>query len=60
MDIKMPNPMKRVTMEVPPRLMRGNGRPMTGSNPDTMAILTNTYKKNVKIILPASRRLNIS
>ena len=55
-----PNPMNRVTIEVPPLLISGNGKPITGTSPDTMAMLIKTYRKNVRVILPANRRPNKS
>jgi hypothetical protein len=42
MDIRIPKPASRVTIDVPPALIRGRGTPTTGSKPVTMAVLTNT------------------
>ena len=33
-------------MEVPPLLINGSGKPITGTRPETIAILMNTYRKN--------------
>lgn len=41
-DIKMPNPIKSVRIDVPPRLISGSGNPITGNRPETIAILTKT------------------
>jgi hypothetical protein len=42
MDIRIPNPAHRVTIEVPPALTSGSGTPTTGNKPVTMAVFTNT------------------
>lgn len=42
MDIKMPKPIIKVRMEVPPRLTSGKGTPTTGNKPETIPMLTNT------------------
>ncbi len=42
MDIRIPNPAMRVTNDVPPALISGNGTPTTGMRPVTMAEFTNT------------------
>ncbi len=41
-DMRIPNAAISVTMEVPPKLISGNGSPTTGSSPETMPMLTNT------------------
>ena len=37
----MPNAINKVSIEVPPYEINGNGAPTTGSNPVTIATLTN-------------------
>jgi hypothetical protein len=36
----MPNEAIKVTMEVPPKLIRGSGTPTTGNSPVTIPVLT--------------------
>jgi hypothetical protein len=59
-DIRRPKPINRVTTEVPPRETKGKGSPITGRSPETIAILTNIYKKKTKEMLPASKRPKLS
>ena len=41
MDIRIPKPAMRVTIDVPPALTSGSGTPTTGTRPVTMAVFTN-------------------
>jgi hypothetical protein len=41
-DIRIPNPTIRVTIDVPPKLTSGKGMPTTGTIPVTMAVFTKT------------------
>ena len=43
---------------VPPYDTSGSGMPTTGSNPLTIAMLTNAYLKNIKVIAPPMSRAN--
>ena len=54
--MRIPKPAISVTIEVPPKETRGSGTPTTGTSPVTMAVFTNTYTMNVRLIEPASRR----
>ena len=49
-----------VTIDVPPKLTSGKGTPTTGISPETIAVLTNTYTKKVRLIEPASNREKVS
>ena len=56
MDMRIPNPAMSVTIDVPPKLTSGRGMPTTGPRPVTIAVLTKTYTKKVRLMLPAARR----
>jgi hypothetical protein len=58
--MRRPNPKNNVTTDVPPREIKGKGSPITGRSPETIAILTNIYKKKTNEILPASKRPKLS
>jgi hypothetical protein len=49
----MPRDAKSVRSDDPPKLMKGNGMPVTGKRPIFMPMFTNAWKSTIPVTPPA-------